>query len=477
MLPRNSVFCLCSALSATMPLFALSGAAQADITISSAATQNIICSGGVCTPTATSAVLNSGDLETLLASGNVAVTTTGSGVQANNIVVGDGVSWSAATGLTLDAYQSVSIDKGIAVQGQAGLTLTTNDGGTGGTLAFGHKGNVSFANLSSSLTVNGTAYTLVNTIQSLAAAIAANPAGAYALASNYDASQDGTYTTVPVPTPFTGTCEGLGNAVSNLSINDTTDKEVGLFAEVDDSGALRDIAVLKAEISVNTTDSCAAPLVGFNYGNVVGASASGSVVSASCVGGLVGYNFSGIVTLSNASTSVSGVEAGGLTGRSYTGNIVQSFATGKAAGTEYAGGLVGDDSGSAISNCYATSTAQATSASTYVGGFASQTNEESALSNSYSAGHVLGGISGRRGGFVGATSEGATFSDTYWNTKKSGVVNRHEGAGNVKNQAGITGLSTKQMQKGLPDGFDPSIWSENSKINGGLPYLLANPPR
>jgi hypothetical protein len=46
-------------------------AAWADVTISSDATQNMSCSGGVCQPTASDAVLNVGDLETLLAAGNV----------------------------------------------------------------------------------------------------------------------------------------------------------------------------------------------------------------------------------------------------------------------------------------------------------------------------------------------------------------------------------------------------------------------
>ena len=58
--------------------------AHATVAISSQTTQNMTCSGGVCAPTAKSAVLNAGDLETLLASGNVSVTTTGSGVQAKD---------------------------------------------------------------------------------------------------------------------------------------------------------------------------------------------------------------------------------------------------------------------------------------------------------------------------------------------------------------------------------------------------------
>ena len=41
---------------------------------------------------------------------------------------------------------------------------------------------------------------------------------------------------------------------------------------------------------------------------------------------------------------------------------------------------------------------------------------------------------------------------------------------------GITGLTTAQLQSGLPAGFDPSIWAESPNINGGLPYLITNPP-
>jgi len=58
-------------------LLALPGSAHATVTISAQATQNMNCSAGACAPTATKAVLNGGDLETLLSSGDVTVTTTG----------------------------------------------------------------------------------------------------------------------------------------------------------------------------------------------------------------------------------------------------------------------------------------------------------------------------------------------------------------------------------------------------------------
>src|ERR1700722_1976181 len=123
--------------------------AFADVTISNASTQNINCGAGVCAPTAAAAVLNVKDLEGFLASGNVEVSTTGTGVQAINIRVAANLSWTGATSLALDAYKSITINKSMNVKGTGGFSAITNDGGTGGEFSFGTDGNLTFANLSS----------------------------------------------------------------------------------------------------------------------------------------------------------------------------------------------------------------------------------------------------------------------------------------------------------------------------------------
>src|SRR5436305_365823 len=91
-------------------LLVVAGAARAsaDMVISTDPTQNMSCGKGLCAPTATEAVLNTGDLTNLLAAGDLEVTTTGSSVQANNIGIAAGFSWKSANKLTLDAYQSIS---------------------------------------------------------------------------------------------------------------------------------------------------------------------------------------------------------------------------------------------------------------------------------------------------------------------------------------------------------------------------------
>src|SRR5689334_221156 len=97
------------AVLAALVTIAVSAPANAAVTISSAPTQNMTCSSGVCAPTSADAVLNVTDLESLLASGNVTVTTTGAGVQANDIHIDAGLSWSNSAALALDAYDSVTI--------------------------------------------------------------------------------------------------------------------------------------------------------------------------------------------------------------------------------------------------------------------------------------------------------------------------------------------------------------------------------
>ncbi|HEY1613901.1 MAG TPA: hypothetical protein VGF97_09455 [Rhizomicrobium sp.] len=59
--------------------------AHASVVISSYATQNMACSGGVCSPTASNAVLNAGDLEALLAAGSITVTTNGADAQLKHL--------------------------------------------------------------------------------------------------------------------------------------------------------------------------------------------------------------------------------------------------------------------------------------------------------------------------------------------------------------------------------------------------------
>jgi hypothetical protein len=515
-------------------IFAQLPAANAAVTISSQVTKNINCSGGVCTPTAKNAVLNAGDLETMLASGNATVTTTGSGVQADDIVVAAPLSWSTSGALALTANRYLTVNAAITVTGMGGMALA--DDGSPASLSFPAGGNVAFTNLSSTLSINGTPYTLTDTVSTLANAIRSNPSGAFAFAQSYDAKKDGTYTSPPIATAFTGTFEGLGNTISNLRISDASDSEVGFFEFVD-GGYVHDIGFEKAKVSSGAGSVDLGVLAGYllgadaqgsSYSGVVtGSWATGTVSDTATtyaqVGGLVGsacnygsgYQMDAVIG-SHSSVRISGGQsnfAGGLVGYSCGDGLVEnSYATGAitAGDCSYVGGLIGASTGyvedSFATGSAATGAAGECSPSPSAGGLVGYnfgvSSSPGTIANSYSTGAAAGGSGTNVGGMVGYSFDGtisdsystgvpsgsgyvggfigndgsATLSDTYWDTTTSGITNLSQGAGNISNASGITGLSTSQLQSGLPTGFQKKNWAEKTRINGGLPYLVANPP-
>jgi len=487
------------------------------------------CSNGVCAPTETDAVLNVDDLETLLASGNIKVTTTGSVVQAKDINVTTALTWNDGSTLALDAHHEIAIAATISVAGSGGMSLVS---GSGAQISY-EGGNIAFANLESSLTINKKTFLLVADIKTLSNDVASQPHGNFALANNYDASADGTYASDPVETPFDGIFEGLGNAISNLSISDGTDNEAGLFETISSGGILRDVGVVNASISsvpefagvlvglnkgkiircyssgtVNggaeayaggligsneglviqsstsavVSSEWAGGLVGSNNGTIHAGYATGAVTGTDLAGGLVAANEGGVIYYSQASGTIllndtAEGSAGGLAGIDF-GLIAQSFATGSVTGGSnvVAGGLAGEEVGT-LEDSYATGDVGASNISSVgglvgcVNGCESSTGGE--VLTSYSTGRVARSAGGFTGGFVGTDNTFGGITNSYWDTTTSG---RRKGTGNRGNEPGITGRTTTQLQSKLPYGFSKKVWAENPGINGGLPYLIANPP-
>jgi hypothetical protein len=64
---------------------------------------------------------------------------------------------------------------------------------------------------------------------------------------------------------------------------------------------------------------------------------------------------------------------------------------------------------------------------------------------------------------------------TYFVTNTSGML-AGQGAGNIPNDPGITGLKSAQLKSALPPGFSPSAWIYKARRNHGWPILAAWPP-
>ena len=447
--------------------------AHAGMTISQAATMNVTCSAGTCTATAPAAILNVTDLQNMLASGSVTVA---SGATATSIFVNTALAWTSANSLTLDAYRSITVSQPITVGGPGGLTILTNDGGTGGSFSVGANGygKVTFVGLSNALAINGSSYVLVNTLPMLVSHIAANPAGLFALAESYNAKSDGTYASSPIAS-FTGTFEGLGNSISNLSINDpTANQMVGLFGQLGtDSGVPGAIVadLHLPNVKVTAENSSVGALAGFSYNSFIwDVHVSGSVTLtvtqdvANSAGGLLGSSeWTGNTgdsfgTLANSSSSASvsatGTQAGpnasvgGLVGEmggagaliktshstgaiygvsnsavggavgTLTGSIIRaSYATGKVTSDSGSpGGLVGvANTNSAIDGSFATGEVTTTVAECLcsAGGLAGQFVSDTTVSNSYAKGSVTSGVDSNVGGLVGYDGGGGTYRSSY----------------------------------------------------------------
>lgn len=485
--------------------------ASADLSISHDSTVNVSCSDGVCTATAKRAVLNVNDLTAMLASGDTKVVTGGG---ADDILVEAPLGWSSASVLTFDSMRSITVDRAITVKGPGGLGFVTNDGGVNGRLSFGVTGRVSFEGRGGSLTINQQSYALAANISKLARLIAANPNGGYALADNYDAGKDGSYGSSPISTRFNGALEGLGNTISNLTINDNSDANVGLFADIGNSGTVSDIRLINANVSADTTQATLSigPLAGLNEGIVAAATSAGSVSGnggnypdagglvgtntgtiayshsaanvtdgdSGVAGGLVGYVEAGHVYASSAAGTVSagqGCQIGGFVG-SNDGQIEQSYSVGavSAEPESKSGGFVGYDSGP-ISDSYSTGNAAQASSLGYSGGFVGffQPSGTSLLTRNYSTGAPSGG--NFDGGFVGFDeSSGINLAFNYWDRTTSRISDPSGGAGNEANDPGIKGLTSRQLRARLPHEFHRATWARASTINQGFPYLRANPP-
>ncbi len=392
------------------------------------------------------------------------------------LTVAQPVTLSAGGALGLVSGGALQINADIAVNGAGTVNLGTGSrailnasGGTAATIedyAFGNGASLSFRNADGSaattnvtgqsLIINGNAPTLIYSMaqfdgvdgrdgvtDAVVTAYGSGLSGRYALARSLDAAGT-TYTRSLIGRGndlFIGSIAGLGNTISNLTINSPSDINVGLIGGAASASRIRDIG-----------------LVG---GSVTGGGNSPNV------GALVGFNFGGLVAQSFATTSVSGqvgnVWAGGLVGDN-AGTITHSWAGGTVAvgngANRASGGLVGHNRGLITQSFAMGPVTSGTGILGYIGGLVGL-QPIGGIVQSYATGKVTGGSVS--GGLVGSST--STIVSSVWDTQTTGL-SAGVGSGSA---AGTTGLTTTQLQSGtLPTGFDAAAWGAGA---GLYPYL------
>ncbi|MBV9571915.1 MAG: hypothetical protein JO056_11810 [Alphaproteobacteria bacterium] len=480
---RAAKFLAATAVSIAAPCTA----AQADVQINNKATSNMSCVSGVCTATAQKAVLNVGELQTMLAGGAVTVKT---GTLAKDISLDQPLSWTGTSRLTFDAQRSVILNKQVTVMGPGSLTVTTNDNGqpknkSGEFIIVPERGSVQLWDSSSSLIIDGHTYTLVYDIKTLAADVAANPSGYFALAKPYDASVDGTYSGAAVLSDFQGIYEGLGNSIAKFRVSFVGYEGdlYGLFAQVAVQGIVRHFGLLNANVTGPSFGRViVGAIVGNNNGLVDSCWVTGAIKAGTGggIGAIAGAN-GGLIERAHGGAKIesSGAEdvyLGGVAGVS--NNLKRSYSTGSIkviqANGGYVGGLVGYNL-MRVNNSYSLTKIQdgrANCCEAYFGGLAGKNGLGARIVSSYAAGRIRSGSRDTiLGGFIGFdASKPGSLSDNYWDLEK-GVGNPSQGAGNLPNDSGITGLGDEALKSGLPDGFSQKIWSSEPNKNKGYPFL------
>jgi len=169
----------------------------------------------------------------------------------------------------------------------------------------------------------------------------------YTLGADIDATATSTWNSgagfVPVgtlSTPFTGSFDGLGYTISNLTINQPTSNHIGLFGG--NAGTISNVGLVGTSVTGNSN---VGGLVGTNTsGSIINCYATGSVTGSSYVGGLVGYNGGGISNTYSTGTVSGNDGIGGLVGyNTGNGTIINTNVT--VVGSTQVGGLTGSING------------------------------------------------------------------------------------------------------------------------------------
>lgn len=311
--------------------------------------------------------------------------------------------------------------------------------------------------------------------------------------------------------PFTGTYDGNGFSITNLSVSLAADY-AGLFGETN-GATLTGITVSGSVVGQRYVGG----LVGWaSSSTVVNCRASVSVLSDNFlnrtegVGGLIGYLTGGSVRSSSASGSVSRAYSngnrvrniGGLVGYS-DGVVSSSFATGAVTGTTSVGGLIGYQNGAAVQRSYASGNVAGDAA---VGGLFGQLStvgsglnlvenvyaRGAATAGSTSVGSLIGSVtgaggtrglaygtgavSGGAGGFIGDSN--AAWVGAFWDVMTTGKSS----ATNAGALSGVSGKTTTELTDIAT--FQAANWSISTRwaasgttwgicptVNDGYPYL------
>lgn len=203
---------------------------------------------------------------------------------------------------------------------------------------------------------------------------------------------------------FSGSYDGSGYTISNLTILDPDAVNCGLFNYIGETGVISNLRLVNFNIDVWFT---AGTLVANNLGTIINCHARGGSVNCDGpgAGGLAGRN-GGTIRYCSADVQVSGNNyVGGLVGTADTSEpwIAYSYALGDVSAAEHAaGGLVGYLIAGTLHSCFAQGNV---SAASWAGGLVGYTSKD--ITDCFATGNVTATEYGC-GGLVGSLQANIT---------------------------------------------------------------------
>ena len=387
-------------------------------------TDYVVNSGYLSAKSAATINVNASEIQTLLASSNVILA-------ADTVNVNAPISWSANTILTLGnkTTSTVAINKTISGGGtSAGVRIAS----TSYSLDVKTGASIVLSGTTSTLSIGGTAYTLIRSTADLLTVAAT---GNYALSKPIAYAAGSTaLSQAPIAQDFTGTLDGLGNTVDRMNLALTASRYAGLIQRIGSGAAVRNIGVTNASVTMSTLSS--------NY--VVGLIAGAKTQAGAAT---IDQTWSSGMIQSTGST-INGIAAGGILGLAQAGSLTISKSWSSASidtrtsgtGTVLLqGGIIGGDQGDVVQQAYTTNSGGAVTlnqvyatgtlqwASTYhrgIGGLFGlhyQSAAAASITDSFSWVNFANSPTGNLGGIIGVAAGAATtitraYQTTYLNT-------------------------------------------------------------
>ena len=250
-------------------------------------------------------------------------------------------------------------------------------------------------------------------------------------------------------TAYTGSFDGNGHVINNLTINGNS--YCGLFGKIDHDSEIKNLGLLN--VLITGSGYYVSGLAGVNRGgNITGCYSGGNVAGGDYAGGLVGESHYGdIISNCYSTCNINGEShVGGLVGNNSVTTITNCYSSGTVAGDYSVGGLVGENGRGSIINSYSTGSVNGNDR---VGGLSGE-NYYGTIISCYSSGAVNGdeGV----GGFVGPNNYGSIIN-CYWDKDTSGQPT----------SAGGEAKSTVEMKDGSTFiGWNDGSWT----IDQGVDY-------